>query len=288
MSASPDLIVFPEDIGTGLVGLGTEFASEASSLRQAIVAIGIRNIGRALHLLLRPSLSVPRALLLAIADQMREVYVSTFSELSSACDVHIAAGTILLPHEQADDQAVHNTFYLFGPDGEVLETADKVNLIGLEGEDGLDLTPGRDADLTVWHTPIGSLAPVICYDAWDAGLVERMVNAGAQMLIVPAPNPEPWDERVSRERREGMYARVAELGVPGVEAFAVGHLAGMPFEGRSWILVPDPGEPNAVRTLARAQSPTEPEVISATVPLPASRGMSKEDAPDGAGSVSCD
>lgn len=269
MDADPDLIVFPEDIGTGLVGLGTSFVREASSLRHAIVAIGIRNLGRALHLLLRPSLSVPRALLLAMAEQMREVYVGTFSELAAACGVHIAAGTTLLPHEDGGDGAVYNTFFLFGTDGAILETAHKANLISLETKDGLDLTPGRREDINVWHTRIGSFAPVICYDAWDRELVGRLVNEGAQMLLVPAANPERWDERVCSERREGMYARVAEFGVPGVEPFAVGHLAGLPFEGRSWILEPDPDGPDGVRTIARAASATEPEVLSGTVELAA-------------------
>ncbi len=60
-----------------------------------------------------------------------------------------------------------------------------------------------------------------------------------------------------------------ELGVPGVEAFAVGDLAGLSFEGRSWILTPDPDAPDGVRIPARANSATAPQVIAATVGLPA-------------------
>ncbi len=282
MQSSPDLIVFPEDIGTGLVGLGTEFASDAPSLRHAIVAIGIRNIGSALHLLLRPSLSVPQALLLTLAERMREVYLTTFSELAATCGVHIAAGTILLPHPDDDGDDVYNTFFLFGPDGSTLATTDKVNLIDLEGDDGLDLTPGEPAASQVWHTSIGSFAPIICFDAWDEALVRRLVEDGAQMLLVPAANPEPWDKRVSSERHEGMYSRVAEHGLPGVEAFAVGGLAGLPFEGRSWILAPDPDQPSGVRTLARAESATEPGIISATVELPPPQSTeARGDTPDG-------
>lgn len=268
MRSSPDLIVFPEDIGTGLVGLGTDFVRRATSLRQAIVAIGLRNIHRALHLLLRPSLSVPRALLLALAERMREAYVGIFSELAAASGAFIAAGTALLPRESGPDGRVYNTFFLFGPDGAILGTAEKVNLIDLEAGAGLDLTPGSRDQLCVWRTPIGNFAPVICYDAWDAPLVGRLVADGAQMLLVPSANPEPWSESVLRDRREGMYARVRTLGVPGAEPFAVGSLAGLVFEGRSWIIAPDPAEPGGVRVLARAQSADEPEVISATVDLP--------------------
>jgi predicted amidohydrolase len=268
MQADPDLILFPEDIGTGLVALGTPSASRARSLSGAMLAIGLRNIHRVLPMLARPSVSGPRALLLALADRMREVYVGTFSDLAADAGVHIAAGTALLPRTGSGQQHVHNTFFLFGPDGAIAGTADKVNLIGLEADGGLDLTPGASERLTVWHTPIGCFAPVICYDAWDEKLVRSLVAQGAQMLLVPAANPEPWDDRVIAERHEGMYSRVREFGVPGVEAFGVGELAGLHFEGRSWIVAPAPDAPDGIRVLARAESASRPEVISATVTLP--------------------
>lgn len=281
MRCSPDLIVLPEDVGTGLVALGTDYARSASSIGQAIVAVAIRNLGGAVPRLLHPSFSVPRALLLTMAERMREVYEGAFSDLAAQHRVFIAAGSVLLPHPAADDGHVYNTFYLFGPDGRVLHTADKVNLIDLENEEGLDLSPGERQALTVWPTQIGAFAPLICYDAWDADLAARLVADGAQMLLVPSANPEPWTPQVLAERREGMYARVRELGVPGVEPFAVGSLAGLDFEGRSWILAPDPDEPAGVRTLARAETATEPEIICATVELP--RPANAASAPGDAG-----
>jgi predicted amidohydrolase len=202
---------------------------------------------------------------------MRDVYISTFADIARDYHVHIAAGTTLLPRGDQDATAVYNRFFLFGPDGSVLDTADKVNLIDLEAEGGIDLSAGRREDLTVWHTEIGSFAPVICYDAWDAPLVEKLVAEGAQMLLVPSANPEPWHGHVAAERREGMYARVSELQVPGVEVFAVGDLAGLKFEGRSWILEPDATGSDGVCIRAQARTATESEIISATVRLPAAR-----------------
>lgn len=283
MECSPDIIVLPEDIGTGLVALGTDFASRANSLRQAIVAVAIRNIAGAMPLLLHPSLSVPRALLLTLADRMREVYVSTFSDLAAEHAVYIAAGSLLLPRDDARDHRVYNRFFLFGPDGAIVDTAEKVNLIDLEAGDGLDLSAGAPDALSVWRTPIGNFAPVICYDAWDAPLVTRLVSDGAQMLLVPSANPEPWTEQVLAERREGMYARVRDLGVPGVEPFAVGSLAGLTFEGQSWILAPNPDRPDGVETVARAETAMTPEIISATVALPQPTAKREESASGGAG-----
>lgn len=109
--------------------------------------------------------------------------------------------------------------------------------------------------------------PLICYDAWDAELAARLVNEGAQVLLVPLANPEPWDERAITERKEGMFSRVRELGVPGVEVFGVGSLAGLPFEGQSWILAVDPDGPEGVRVLAQAATATDPEIIVADIPL---------------------
>jgi predicted amidohydrolase len=271
MRREPDLIVFPEDIGTGLVALGTPSACRASSLRKALAAIMLRNIVPALPRLLRPSIPLPRALLLTLARRMREVYVSTFSDLAARCGVFIAAGTALLPPDAADTGEVRNRFFLFGPDGEIRHIADKVNLIDLEADGGLHLSPGSREELSVWPTEIGCFAPVICYDAWDRALVRDLVDQGAQMLLVPAANPEPWTGRVEAERGEGMYSRVREQGVPGVEAFAVGKLAGLEFEGRSWVVAPDAHQPDGVRVLAQAETATEAEVISASVSLPEPR-----------------
>ena len=62
-----------------------------------------------------------------------------------------------------------------------------------------------------------------------------------------------------------MYARTVELAVPGVECFGVGRLAGLPFEGRSWIIAP--GGPDGVEILARAPNAVEECVISARLEL---------------------
>ncbi len=268
MRHEPDLIVFPEDVGTGLVALGAPLAVHGRSLRQVVALVSVYHPGALLRGLFRPSLSPPRALLLSAAARMREAYVDTFSDLAAAHGVHIAAGSILLPHEGAGDEAVYNTFHLFGPDGGVLGTADKVNLIPLEAQDGLHLTPGRREELTVWETPLGVIGPLVCFDAWDAELTARLVAQGAQVLLVPSANPEIWTDDVLAERKEGLYARVRELGVPGVEPFAVGSLAGLPFQGQSWILSPDPAQPEGVGILARARTATEPEIIMADVELP--------------------
>lgn len=269
MAHQPDLVVFPEDLGTGLVALNAPLAARMHSLRGTMVAVALHDPWAVARAAWSRALSLPRALLLAAARRVRATYVSTFSELARAHQVHICAGSVLLPHEGPRQDAVYNTTFLFGPDGAVLGSTDKVNLIPAEGARGLGLVPGRREQVAVWHTAIGSLGVLICLDAWDRGLASALVEGGARLLVVPSANPKPWTPAEEAERREGLYARVRELGVPGVEAFAVGELAGVHFEGRSWVLAPDAGQPDGVRTLARADSATAPRVIAATVELPA-------------------
>lgn len=269
MAHQPDLVVFPEDLGTGLVALNAPLAARMHSLRGTMVAVALHDPWAVARALFTRSLSLPRALLLAAARRVRATYVSTFSELARAHQVHICAGSVLLPHEGPRQDAVYNTCFLFGPDGAIVGSIDKVSLIPLEGPKGLDVAPGRREDVTVWRTPIGNLGALICLDAWDRELAAALVEAGAQLLVVPSANPARWTPAEEAARREGLYARVRELGVPGVEAFAVGALAGIGFEGRSWVLAPDPAQADGVRIIARADSATAPGVIAATVELPA-------------------
>ncbi len=268
MACGPDIILFPEDIGTGLVGLGTPGLARTPSLRLAMIMAALRNATAVMPLLRQPASSLPWALVTALAKRMRDVYIGTFSEVAARHEVHIAAGSILLPRENNDSGCIYNSSYLFGPDGGVLGRADKVNLIELEGQGGLDLAPAAADDLHPWRTPVGTFAPIICFDAWDRDLVGRLVAEGAQMLLVASANPKPWTAAEAADRASGMYARVAELRVPGAEAFGVGHLGGLPFEGRSWIVAPDPETPGGACVLAQARSATGSEIICATVELP--------------------
>lgn len=264
----PDLIVFPEDVGIGLLALGApEQVMSATSMDQVMGAVMAVKGPEVMQIAAR-GVPLPRALMLAQAPAMRAAWVGAFAALAAQTGVYIAAGTIPLPHEGSDSNEVYNTFFLFGPDGEIVGTADKVNLIPLEREEGLNLTPGRSDDLAPWVTPIGVFAPVVCADAWDADLVAGLVEEGAQLLLCPSANPEHWTEAVRLDRLDGLHARVEELGVPGVECFGVGELGGMPFEGVTWILIPPAGEDEDVNVVASADAHTGGAIVVATITLP--------------------
>lgn len=263
----PDLILLPEDVGIGLLALGApEQVMSATSMNEVMRAV-MAVKGREVMQIASRGVPLPRALMLVQAPAMRAAWVGTFSALAVQTGVHIAAGTIPLPHEGDSSDELYNTFFLFGPDGEVIGTADKVNLIELEREQGLNLTAGRHDDLANWVTPIGTFAPIICADAWDADLVAALVEEGAQLLLCPSANPERWTEAVRLDRLDGLQARVEGLGVPGVECFGVGELGGMPFEGVTQILTPPADEDQDVTVAAAAEAHTGEAIVVATVTL---------------------
>lgn len=271
MQGNPDLIVFPEHIGTGLVALGASPSVQAAQSLEEVMPALLEVCGEKVQrVMARAQVSVRRALLIAQAGVMHRVYCETFSGLAREHAVHLASGTIALPHEkEGTGSSVYNTFFLFGPQGTLLGTAHKVDLIPLELEEGLDLTAADAGSLKPWQTALGSFGPVVCADGWDRELVSSLVHRGARLLLNPSANPEPWTPAVAADRQEGLFARVRECGVPGVECFAVGTLAGLRFEGVSRVLVPDPRAPAGVTILAQARTPTEEEIVFADVELPA-------------------
>ncbi|MEA3400840.1 MAG: nitrilase-related carbon-nitrogen hydrolase [Armatimonadota bacterium] len=268
MQADPDLIVLPEDVGTGLAALGAPLATRARSLRGAIAAVAVRHALGLPYWLVRARGSLTPAVLLAAARRVREAYVQTFSALAREHRVHIAAGSVLLPCESGGEDSVCNSAFLFDDQGRIAGRTDKVNLIPLEERGGLHLTPAHHSQVRVWRTEIGTLGALICLDAWDRELARALADQGAQMLVVPSANAEAFAADVLTQRKQGLYARVAELAVPGVQAYAVGSLAGLGFEGRSWILEPDSTEADGVRVVAEADTATDPAVVCATVKLP--------------------
>ena len=78
--------------------------------------------------------------------------------------------------------------HLFAPDGALLATTDKVNLlVGVEdgAPGGLGLTRGDAAKLPIVTTPLGTLATLIGYDAFGAPrtATERFVAVGEQITV---------------------------------------------------------------------------------------------------------
>jgi len=256
----PDLVVLPEDIGTPLISLGDEdYLTVCNSLKEAISFMVMRHITSLTPIMQKWECSPQRALFLLKGDNMREIYVNTCSRLAKKYKITLAAGSIILPFEDATDSTVYNMMMLFGPDGVKLGQVEKVHPIIIEQEEGLDICAAPADRLQVFPTPAGRIGMLICADAWYPELAEILKTKGAQVIVNCLANPEEWSDQVAFNMTDSLPERVTEIALPGVQAFGVGNLFELPFRGRSKILMPLPHE--GVKVVSQAESVDSEEIV---------------------------
>lgn len=83
---------------------------------------------------------------------------------------------------------LHNTSFLISPDGELLLTYRKMYVFGYRSQESALLTAGESA--TVAETPLGIIGATTCYDLRFPELYRALVDAGAQIVLVPSAWPE--------------------------------------------------------------------------------------------------
>ncbi len=120
------------------------------------------------------SISLVRALLLSLSDRMYRPFTTTLSQLAAKHKIYLSASTIA-PHVRLstsmvdiarverrqeskvylpDGPEVYNTGFLWGPDGNLIGTTDKVFLTESE-KSILDLTPGDLERVQAFETEMG-------------------------------------------------------------------------------------------------------------------------------------
>lgn len=200
------LVVFPEDVGLLLVVAGMEDKlSGITSIEEAIgTAVQSNVVPLAWTRLIRWKDWVP-ALFLHRNKIIAEAYFETFSKMAREYEVTIIAGSVILPPYRMTDGVVqwwagpteynvYNTSYVFDQYGRVVGKQDKIDLIELEREAALNLTPGAFENLSVIETPVGTIGIAICLDAFSDEITERLAALGADILVQPSANPGPWNE----------------------------------------------------------------------------------------------
>lgn len=267
MTYKPQLIVFPEHLGTPLFGLGyADTLLNSPSVETAMMTIMGKEQAGLTAMMMKHNVGPMRAFILARAKEMRTAYVETFSGLARENSVYILAGTITLP-EPVDSSRVSNSAYLFDTQGQIVGFQRKVQLVETEGQGALDLVAGSLDELQVLDTPFGKLGVTISGDCMAAEVINRLLELGAQVLVAPTVASRLSPDQDQGPAATALYARVQETDRPGVQCFAVGDIGGIPFRGISWILNP-PAQGTAQPTiLAQAKSDTEEEVVFATVTL---------------------
>ncbi len=113
--------------------------------------------------------------------------VAGFSALAAELGVWLHVGSLAL---RADDGRAVNRSLLFAPDGKIAARYDKIHLFDVTLPSGQEIrefdsfAPGENA--VVAELPWGKLGLSICYDMRFPVLYNRLAQAGAAFMAVPA------------------------------------------------------------------------------------------------------
>lgn len=256
VSGGAQLVAFPEDTATGLIGLlpGLEKLAGAGSLEGAVKEMAGDQVQVA---------DVFRFL----GPATRRIHEATFSNLARLFGVYLVSGSALLPR---DDGQVVNVAHFYGPDGRLLGSQEKCHFIPLEWEWGLQ--PGNE--LRVFSTPWTKVATPICMDASFFETFRLASLQGAEVVVIPTANPEEYN---FWKALRGIWPRVQESCVYGINPCLVGELMGIKLTGRAGIFAPLALSPAGDGILAQAASFKEETVVLADLDLKALRRLRQEE-----------
>ncbi|MDW8426096.1 MAG: nitrilase-related carbon-nitrogen hydrolase [Meiothermus sp.] len=275
----PRILAFPEAFALPLVfWLETSRAVlEAQSGLQAALQL-LREHWPAL---LRQGVWSPAALYHLRAPWVWPVYEQAFREAAQAVRAYIVGGSIFSPQMDweparrlhAKGKGVYNLSLVVSPQGSVLGRVPKVHLTASERK--AFLTGGPPGRQTL-HTRLGTLANLICLDAFHDSLIEQADAAGAWLVVQPSANAARWEGPWSADPREiegqvwlreGLAQKLQnrENLRYGLNPMLNGHLYDLYFEGKSGIY-------QAGGPLALAKSAVGNAFVRAEVEVPDAPG----------------
>lgn len=123
----------------------------------------------------------PRHDLAAAAEPLDGPFVALLAERARALGATVVAGMF----ERTDDLP-YNTLVVVGPDGDLVTTYRKIHLydsFGYAESDRLRAGPLTPVTFDLQGTPVGVMT---CYDLRFPELGRSLVDAGAELLVVPA------------------------------------------------------------------------------------------------------
>lgn len=282
------IAVFPEYTGTWLVAEGEKrSAIDAADVGTAMTTVALTHLPSFLYrMATAPAVAAPDkwALFTLKAESMAASYEAVFGNLSRRFGVHVVAGSIVLPQPELVDGhlRVHpgaplvNMSALFGPDGRIVPPL-VIKAFPIDDEKTFT-NAGATGQLPVFNTPAGTLALLICADAWYPQAYANARQAGATLMAVPsfsagdrawqvpwggyngAPNAADVDTRdigrlteAQAWQKYAMVARAPRQGVhTGVNVFLRGQL---------W----DLGSDGATLAVHAGQAVAQPVRASATI-----------------------
>jgi predicted amidohydrolase len=231
-----ELVALPEHCGLALLGILARTHPELC-LDEVVSAAGYTNLADCL---------------LSSAPALKSAYEQVFSQLSAQFRIYLAAGTVILPDKE---DALYNTAYLFGPDGQVLGTQRQTHLSPTEQQWGLS----RGDHLMVFETEVGRIGLVVGTDVYYPEVSRILCLRGANVLIHPmyttAYSQADWMRRLWREVQANQ--------VFGLESALVGGLFEQPCHGKSAIHAPLSMTAENDGLLATAETTDSEEVVVA-------------------------
>ena len=255
--AGAQLVAFPEDNNLSLLGMlpGVEEMGGAVSVEEG----GESPAGGG-----APEISV--ADVIRYAGPVMAPFLQTlYSTLAAAYGLYIMAGSFLLP----DGDKVVNRSFLYGPDGSLIGTQDKVHLMPIEVEWGI--SAGRE--FNVFETGAGMIAAPVCMDATYYETFRILELKGAEIAVLPIANPEPYNYWLALR---GIWPRVQECPLYGIKSALVGSLLGFEFTGRAGIYAPVELTPDGGGVLAEVESPLKEGIALAEIDLEALRELRRD------------
>ena len=183
--------VGPETAGPGTVVSVAQFAPgpDPAANRAAVAAFVEQAVARGSRLVLFPEYSsffvhpLGEAFVQA-AETLDGPFVSHLGQLASTYAVHIVAGLV----ERVDDpQRFSNTLVAVAPDGRVQATYRKQHLYDAFGaSESSWVVPGDLGEPQLFDLDGFRVGMQTCYDIRFPEVTRRLVDAGAELVLVPA------------------------------------------------------------------------------------------------------
>jgi predicted amidohydrolase len=248
------LVAFPEDVATALVGLlpGIDDMIAAGDLGQAVRSLG-------------PGATVAD-IFRSLAPAAGKIHEVAFSEAARRFSIYVVAGSAVLP--DARDRMV-NVAQVYGPDGRRLGEQPKCHLIPMEVAWGFQ----TGEDLAVFDGPWGRFAAPVCMDATYFETFRILAQRGAEVVIIPSANPEEYNWW---KALRGVWPRVQESQVYGIRSCLVGSLLGLTLTGRSGWFAPMELTPAGDGVLAQTDDPHGEDMVAAELDLATLRRLRTE------------
>ena len=205
-NASNAITLLAPTYAKGILSRSMRSANNAITLLAPAHALGMLHYRR-----LYSDISLVRSLLLSLSDVLYRPFVTTLSHLAAKHHIYLSATTIV-PHVQRstssvdirhfgqhgatsvylpESPGVYNTGFLWGPDGKLLGTTDKVFITESE-QTTLDLMPGDLNAVQAFTTEFGKVGFAISLDAFTPAYLRRLDELEVRIIMQNDANDQPW------------------------------------------------------------------------------------------------